>query len=285
MHQVQVKVKDVIWPFVLLFVVNFALLLSWTLVEPLEWSRIEVENFDMFGRSVESFGSCFVYVAGHTATQDRARIGFLIALGLFNLGAVILANYESYRTRHLPSDFNESFYLALSMVSILEGFLIGVPILFLGYKTPTVFFVVASLFISFLCLGILLPTFVSKLLIRRRKSGLNKGQWHAAWSSYCETTGRRRRHSKDVHSRFPSSASFHDADNQHGNAEHRTIVADIRARAEYRVESKQEDTALQQGSSCLRTTVADSRARAARADQLAQQEDAAMSEEFGTTVE
>ena len=53
------KAKDVIWPFVLLIVVNFVLLLAWTIVDPLQWSRVDVANYDSFGRSVESFGSCF----------------------------------------------------------------------------------------------------------------------------------------------------------------------------------------------------------------------------------
>lgn len=271
MQRVQVKVKDAIWPFITLTVVNFVLLLAWTLVAPLEWTRVEVNNVDSFGRSVESYGTCFAYDSDeHTSGQNRARIGFLIALGVFNFGAVILANIESYKARKLPSDFNESFYLALSMVSILEGFLIGVPILFLGSKSPTVFFVVGSLLITFLCLGILLPTFVQKIVLRRQKSGLNRSQWHGAWTTY-NSAGRRARSSyqSQQSSDAPQTPSGAGSSCRGTVAEIRTGAA---ARSSYN--SEQSSGAFRRpsgaGSSC-HGTVAEIRARAELADRQARQ--------------
>jgi hypothetical protein len=121
----------------------------------------------------------------------------MITLAVFNFLAVVFANYESYLSRHLPSDFNETFYITLSMASILEGFLIGAPILFLARDNPTSFFVVSSMLIAFLCLAILLPMFVPKLVIRYSK--LNQSEWRNALRNY---------------SRRPSS-SFHGDGYQH----------------------------------------------------------------------
>ena len=190
----------------------------------------------------------------HDDKPHGARNGFLITLGVFNFAAVLLANYESYRTRKIPSDFNESFYLTLSMFCILESFLLGVPILFLGYRSPTVFFVVASLLVSVMCLAILLPLFVPKLLMRRQKSTLHKNEWHAAWSSY-DGIGRAAR----------SSGESQVATNDMRRGSSRSTVADIRARAA--LASAGKENAPTGG------TVAEIRARAAaRAKALSQHE-------------
>jgi hypothetical protein len=169
-------------------------LLAWTIVDPLQWSWVKIANYNLFGRSVESFGSCFIF---DDDKSHGARYGCMITLGVFNFVAVLLANYESYCTWQLPSDFNESFYLTLSMVSILESFLVvstesrwtclvsllawmgsahniqwngqqGLMILLLRFKSSIVFFVVTSLLISFMCLAILLQIFVPKLLMHQQ---------------------------------------------------------------------------------------------------------------------
>jgi hypothetical protein len=188
MRRVKVKAQDVMLPFAILFIANFAVLLSWTLVAPLHWTRVEVANFDHFGRSVESYGTCFA--AEYKGNRASARNAFMISLAVFNFFAVVFANYESYLSRHLPSDFNETFYITLSMASILEGFLIGAPILFMAGDNPTSFFVVSSVLIAFVCLAILLPMFVPKLAIRFMK--LNQAEWRGAWRTYAETSSQRR---------------------------------------------------------------------------------------------
>lgn len=197
MQRVEVKAKDVIRPFVVLFIINFALLLAWTLVAPLRWIRVEVANYDRFGRSVESFGTCFSTDPNGSSLELSSRNAFLITLGLFNFVVVVFANYQCYLARRVPSDFNESYYIGLSMLSILEGFLIGIPILFLCVGKPSASFVVSSVLIAFLCLAILLPTFVPKTW--RRRHSLDRSEWNQTWRSYRYDKNVSRRCQNDTH--------------------------------------------------------------------------------------
>lgn len=243
MQQVKVKAKDVMLPFVILFIANFAVLLAWTLVEPLRWQRVEVANYDQFGRSVESYGTCFAPdQSGHfLEVSSRKSNSFVVALGVFNFVAVIFANYQCYLSRQVPSDFNESYYIALSMLSILEGFLIGTPILFLVIGKPSSGFVVASVLIAFLCMAILVPMFGSKVFTKRR-SRLNRSEWNQTWRNFdlpaADSAGRSRR---DSSYRSTTAVS------------HRDSVAAIRERVARRaslaqsalqIESPREESAL-----------------------------------------
>lgn len=178
-------------PFVILFVANFGVLLSWTLVAPLRWTRVEVANFDQFGRSVESYGTCFS-PSGSSSRQVSSRNAFLVALAVFNFVAVVLANYQCYLSRHSPSDFNESYYIGLSMLSILEGYLLGIPILVLTIGKPTAQYVVSSILIFLLCMAIAVPTFVGKLFAKQRSPELRIHEWKRAWRNYDESTSTRR---------------------------------------------------------------------------------------------
>jgi hypothetical protein len=121
MRCVELKAKDVTWPFILLIVVNLIILLAWMIADLLQWSWVEIANYNSFGRSVESFGFCFVF--NHDKSHG-VRYSFMITLGVLNFVAIPLVNYEGYHTAHLLSDFNKSFYLTLSMASIMESFLV-----------------------------------------------------------------------------------------------------------------------------------------------------------------
>ena len=50
--------KDVMLPFIVLLTLNVTLLVAWTIVAPLTWERVPLDNFDEHGRTVESVGSC-----------------------------------------------------------------------------------------------------------------------------------------------------------------------------------------------------------------------------------
>jgi len=196
----------VLLPFVVLFMANFVVLLVWTLVAPLRWTRVEVANFDHFGRSVESYGTCFSPDQNGSSREVSSRNIFLIVLGLFNFLAVAFANYQCYLARQVPSDFNESYYIGLSMLSILEGFLIGIPILFLTIGKPIAGFVVGSVLIAFLCMAILLPTFAPKTL-RNRHSMLQRSEWNKTWRHFDKTLSRGR----STREHRPAATSHHDS--------------------------------------------------------------------------
>jgi 7 transmembrane sweet-taste receptor of 3 GCPR len=174
MRRKNVTVRDVIYPFVLISSINVVLLISWTVAAPSRWIRSDLENYDKYGRSVESVGRC-----GYNESDvHRAFVGILLAV---NLVYVIIGNYQCYRTRMMPAEFNETSYIALSMASILESLLIGVPIIFLSKEKPKVDLVVRSILVTLLCFAILLPLFVSKLRMVNVKQ--TRSQSMAAWKS------------------------------------------------------------------------------------------------------
>jgi hypothetical protein len=94
--------------------------------------------------------------------EGAREIIFLFSLGAVNVAALLSSNYQSYRARELPSEFNETFYLAMTNLIILEGLALGAPILFVVGDDPTSFMLIRSLLVSIICFAVLLPMFVPK---------------------------------------------------------------------------------------------------------------------------
>lgn len=233
----EVKAEDFWKPFALYMLINVVLLLSWTLVAPLRWSRIEVMNYDTFGRSLESYGTCY---AKQDDGRSSARVAFASTIVGLNLLVVLIANYQGYKARHVPSAFNETFYLVLSMAVLTEAILIGVPLIFLARDNPAAMFIIVSVLIFWLCLALLLPTFVSKLVIRRRETMvLNDQSMRRAWARY------------ESRSRLPSS---------HEN--NVSSVEAIRQRVAQR--AKEEESSGELDTNCASLTVEEIRKRAAQ---------------------
>jgi Receptor family ligand binding region/7 transmembrane sweet-taste receptor of 3 GCPR len=158
-RRVQVKPQDVMLPFAILLTINLACLVIWTIFAPLAYRRIQVDNFDSFGRSVESYGTCY--------RQERrggkiVQISVIAALVVVNFTALLFANYQCYLARDIPSDFNESYYIAVANAGILEAMMLGGPILLMVRDSPSANFLVKSLLIVICCCTILFPIFVPK---------------------------------------------------------------------------------------------------------------------------
>ena len=80
MRRVKVKETDVILPFAILMTANIAVLLAWTIVDPLKWVRTEPDDQN------QSHGFC--------QADDQTAYKFLIPIGVINALALILANLE-----------------------------------------------------------------------------------------------------------------------------------------------------------------------------------------------
>lgn len=159
-RRVQVTTKDVLLPFAILLVLNCVFLLVWTVVDPLYWERVNVGRNE--GGELVSYGHCT-----SSGTTSLVMIGLITAI---NAVAVILANIQAYQTRKLTVAYNESKFVALSMASILQAFLIGLPLLFLSNTTPTSRYVVRSLLIFVICMSMLGFIFVPKILSQRKNN-------------------------------------------------------------------------------------------------------------------
>lgn len=158
-RRVQVKVVDVIWPFVVLLVLNLVVLSAWTAVSPLEWER-EITEIDRFSRSIESRGFC----------RSHDSLAFIILLVAMNFGALVLVAYQSYLARSIATAFAESEHIAKAIVCMLLVSFVGVPTILLVSEDPKGHFFVVTSIIFVLCLSVLSFIFVPKILRTRKKS-------------------------------------------------------------------------------------------------------------------
>ena len=181
MQRTTLRARDVLWISGVFLLINVLILSIWTIVGPLEWHRVDVDNRDQFGRFVESYGAC--------RASNKATIGFLAVLVIFNFSTVAFATYQVYISRHIPSEYNESYYIALTMASLMELFLIGLPILFLVSDNPAADFVIKTILVCFCCCSILIPLFVSKLRVGK-SARTNKDEMQLAWGTYLSATER-----------------------------------------------------------------------------------------------
>jgi gamma-aminobutyric acid type B receptor len=156
-RRVTIRARDVLLPFTILTVLNMIILITWTIVAPLRWEREVVEE-DMFGQPIASRGTCLLSVS----SSKSAETTFMCLLCAVNVTALLFSNYQSYRARKLPSEFNETLYLAMTNLVILEGMVLGAPILFVVGDDPTSFMLIRSLLVSIICLAVLVPMFVPK---------------------------------------------------------------------------------------------------------------------------
>jgi hypothetical protein len=155
-QRIVVRAHNVMLPFLILSSVNIGLLITWTVLSPMEWTRKYAPGrTDRFGRYIEFYGVC---------ESEDAEVGqiFTWTLAAVNFVPLLSAVVQSYRTRFLPSIFNESTYVALSLLSMLEATIVGFPILWLVSESPTASFLVRAILVTIFCLAIILPIFVPK---------------------------------------------------------------------------------------------------------------------------
>lgn len=112
------KEMDAILPFALLMTINCVIMLSWTLVDPMIWVRTEPD-----GDYYESYGFC----------EDSTGKGviFKALIGAVNFLALVMANVQAYRARNISSEFSDAFWVMMTMVSLLQTSIIGIPLLIL----------------------------------------------------------------------------------------------------------------------------------------------------------
>mmetsp|Transcript_31805 Transcript_31805/g.65305 ORF Transcript_31805/g.65305 Transcript_31805/m.65305 type:complete len:897 (-) Transcript_31805:96-2786(-) len=162
-QRVTVGVKDVISPFIAFFTTNSIILICWTILAPLEFIRTANKvGTDQFNRTISSYGSCMA--ASDTRADPTLFAGFLAA---WNTLIVAFTTYQAYVARNISTDYSESKYIAYCIVSILQAFIMGIPIVILlnqsedAHRTA---FLVQSLFVFIVTMVILLLIFVPKIL-------------------------------------------------------------------------------------------------------------------------
>lgn len=131
MQHATVSAKETILIIGAVLVVDITILTIWTLVDPLEWTR-NILVMDQYGNPLESEGHC-------TCQHWVAFAGAIAGLHFLLMG---VACYLCYVARDIPTAFSEGKYLTIAMISNLQIFVIGVPVLIiLGHESEAGIFV------------------------------------------------------------------------------------------------------------------------------------------------
>jgi hypothetical protein len=153
MDIVTICVKDTVVIFFCLFSMNAFILVIWTLVSPPEWTRTYTDATDLFDRSPESYGRC-------SSEYHVLFFGFILVI---NASILIVANWWSYQTRQIVTEYDESRYIGISMGSFLQAWGVGVPILLVLEENPQAKFFVLTAINFVTSTTVLLLIFIPKM--------------------------------------------------------------------------------------------------------------------------
>ena len=159
-RRLKVSEKDVLLPFAVMFSTNVLLLLLWTILDPLFWSRITVSE-------TETYGTCNV-------SKNHVWKSILIVLGLVNGTALVLANVEAYKARRITTEYGESKHIAMIMASILQVIVVGLPLMFLVDDNSAASYFIRSSVIFVICMSTLTLIFVPKIITWWNKKDARK---------------------------------------------------------------------------------------------------------------
>lgn len=140
---------------------NALLLILWDALAPLQWvvTPLQRDEFDVVTSSVVRCGA--------DNTELGNALGSVVLAFLFAL--ILLGNAISCKTKHLPSQYQESKWIGYSMISTFQMFAIGLPLMILttGANGTTgsvsASFATRSAFIILNNLGVLLFIFGPKI--------------------------------------------------------------------------------------------------------------------------
>jgi hypothetical protein len=160
--RVTLKFQDFLVPLITMLSINLTILILWTFIDPLQWTRTTAGSpVDGFGRPKESYPFC-------SCSKVINEIVFCVMYASANGIAVLFANYETYKARKNPDGYNETGPIALAMFIILEAILLGIPVLFAVQKDHTANFVVRTILVVVISMGILLPIFLPLWMSRSK---------------------------------------------------------------------------------------------------------------------
>ena len=165
-HQKMVKVeaKDVLAPLGALLTANFIVLICWTVIDPLTYTRVELEGTDYWNRVIATTGGC---------RSDQVE-AYLVPLVVINFIALAIACWQAFRARDIDSNFAETRFIGLSLGSILQSFLSGIPIIAVVRDLPDAFYLITTFMIFALTSVILMFIFVPKMSKQSQFSHLSK---------------------------------------------------------------------------------------------------------------
>ena len=162
-HRVKVSAVDVLVPFSLLLAANVVVLILWSVLDPLVYVRKNNPGTDGWNRILSTFGAC----------RCHQPLAYALPLATVNLGVLILAIWQAYKSRKIHLEFAESKYIIICMVSLLEALVISIPILMVVRESPQAFYLTTVFMVFCICMGVLLLIFVPKMRMAAQYSQLS----------------------------------------------------------------------------------------------------------------
>ena len=118
-RRIQIKAKDVMAPFITLFTLNFAVLLIWTLISPLRFHRLQIDD-----EPYNTYGTC----QSNNESFGTAMSSIVISV---NAVSLLFASYTAYLARDISDEFAESKSVGLALFCWVQLFCVAGPMLFL----------------------------------------------------------------------------------------------------------------------------------------------------------
>lgn len=179
--RVKVTERDVFLPLIALLMANVVVLAIWTALDPLTYVRIPHEGTDGWNRVISTYGSC----------RSNNVVPYLVPLVLINVSVLLLANWQAYEARHIEIEFSESKYIGITIASMLQASLMGVPILFIVRENPQAFYLVFTFMIFVICMATLLLIFAPKIVLTENFRKLSTREQRRLIRTSIEQTHRR----------------------------------------------------------------------------------------------
>ena len=133
--------------------VDSVVALLWTYNDPLVYVRAATST-NSLGANTESVGQC-------ESNDAWAYLGWIVA---FHVALLISGNVVAYQGRTIPTAFSESKYVSIAMLSNLQVFALGVPVLLIMGDNPNASFFVRCGIIFLNNLTVLCLIFAPKVL-------------------------------------------------------------------------------------------------------------------------
>ena len=117
------------------------------------WKRIDL------GRDSEG---TFLSVGLCAASGKTSAVMFGLIVTI-NIVAVAFASVQAYQTRHLSVAYHESKFVGLSLASILQSLLIGIPLLFITNQNSVAKYSIRTILVFAICMSVLCFIFLPKM--------------------------------------------------------------------------------------------------------------------------
>lgn len=85
-----------------------------------------------------------------------------------NLVVLAVACWQAYEARDIKSEFAEAKYIAMTVFSLTQGFLTGLPIVAVARGTPKTFYLMLTFLVFAVCMVVLSLIFIPKMLMQIR---------------------------------------------------------------------------------------------------------------------